>query len=91
MIDSLKKFSPSLGFSLLRSVGERHRFYADPDSNFRMDADLDPDHERHQKDADLLAEPPPSFAHVGKSDFFYLRSKQCQSTLVYPSRMFRIR
>ncbi len=45
---------------------DRNRFDADPDPNFRVDADLDPDW--HQNNAD--SHPFPSFTHVGKSEIF---------------------
>ncbi len=48
------------------SVVDRHRFYADPDPNFHVDVDPDPDPDWHQHDADPLADPTPSFTHVGK-------------------------
>jgi hypothetical protein len=47
---------------------DRHRFDADPDPNFHVDADLDPDW--HQNNAD--SHPTPSFTHVGKSEIFLL-------------------
>ncbi len=40
----------------------------EPDPNFHVDADPDPDW--HPKDDDPLEDPTPSFTHVGKSDFF---------------------
>ncbi len=49
----------------------RHRFDAvpDPDPNFYVDADTDPD--RPPNDADPQANPAPSSTHVGKSKFIY--------------------
>jgi hypothetical protein len=46
---------------------DRHRFYADLDPNFHLDADPDPDPDWHQRDdADPHADPTPIFTHVGK-------------------------
>jgi hypothetical protein len=44
-------------------VVDRHRFVADPDPNFHVDADPDPD--RHHENYT------PSFIHAGKYVFFY--------------------
>ncbi len=44
---------------------DRHRFDADPDLNFHVDAGADPDW--HQNDADPDAVPAICFTHVGKS------------------------
>ncbi len=41
------------------SVGDRHCFDAVPDPNIHVNVDTDPD--RHQNDADPLADPTPSF------------------------------
>jgi hypothetical protein len=50
---------------------DQHRFEADPDPNFHVDAnsnpDPDPEHDWHQNNADLHADPTPSVTHVGKS------------------------
>ncbi len=47
----------------------QNRLYADPDPNpnFHLDADPDSDPDCHQNDADLHADPTPSFTRVGKS------------------------
>jgi hypothetical protein len=50
-----KKFVCRLS-SLPASVGDRHRFDADPDLTFHLDANPDPN-------------PSPSFIHVGKLNF----------------------
>jgi hypothetical protein len=49
-----------------------HIFVADlvQDPNFHVNADPDPDPDWHQYDADIHADPNPSFTHVGKCDFF---------------------
>ncbi len=52
---------------------DRHRFDADPDPNFHVDAD--------QNDAGSHAGPTPGFTHVRKSEYFlnfYLYSQHCQ-------------
>jgi hypothetical protein len=49
------------------SVVDRHRFDADSDPNFHVDAD------RHQNDADPHADPTSRFPHVGKSKYFLLQ------------------
>jgi hypothetical protein len=51
---------------------DRYRFDADPDSdpNFHFDDDPDPDPERHQNDADPLADPTSGLKYVRKSEFF---------------------
>jgi hypothetical protein len=49
------------------SLVDRHRFDADPDPNFHFDPNPGPDLDRHQNDADLLADPSTrNFTHVGK-------------------------
>ncbi len=50
-------------------VVDRHRYDADPNPNFLVD--LDPDPDWHQNDASPHADPTPSFTHVGKSFIFY--------------------
>jgi hypothetical protein len=45
---------------------DQHRFDADPDPNFHVKSDPDPD--RHQNDVDPHATP--SYTHVGKSESF---------------------
>jgi hypothetical protein len=44
-------------------VVDRHRFDADLDPNFHVDAD--PDTDWHQNDVNSQADPTPSFTHVG--------------------------
>jgi hypothetical protein len=57
------------------SVVDQHRVDANPDPhpNFHVDAVPDTDRDRHQNDArPFSCGCYPSFAHVGKSEFFYL-------------------
>jgi hypothetical protein len=63
---------------------DRHRFDANPDPNFHVNADPDPnpDLDWHQNDEAPYADPTPSFTHVGRSDFFFtfspiIASLQC--------------
>jgi hypothetical protein len=49
------------------SVVDRHRNDGEPDPNFRVDADLDPDPDCHQNNADPHSKSTTSFTHVGKS------------------------
>jgi hypothetical protein len=59
---------------------DRHRFDADPDSNFHVIADPDPDPDWHQIDGDPHADTTrPSFTHVGKSEFFFTLSRSMSS------------
>jgi hypothetical protein len=83
-------------------VVDGHRFDADPDPNFHFDADQDPDLDPSSQWESFDSDPQPtfhfdaeqnpdsdstpSFTYVGKSDFFYIYSQQCQFTLFYLSR-----
>jgi hypothetical protein len=48
-----------------------HRLDADPDPNFHVDANPDPDRDWHQNDADPFTDHNPSFNNVGKSEIFF--------------------
>ncbi len=49
---------------------DQHRSDADPDPNFHVDANMDP--EWHLNLADLRVDPTPSFTHVGQLEFLKL-------------------
>jgi hypothetical protein len=53
-------------FATNPSVVDRHRFDADPDPNFHVDAVPDSDPDWHENDADPHADPTPNFTHVGE-------------------------
>jgi hypothetical protein len=68
---------------------DRHRFDAEPDPNFHVDADQDPDpgSDLYQNDADLHANPTPSFSQLKNKEkcrtFIHSNSSlQCFSFLI---------
>ncbi len=62
--------------SPISSVVDRHRLYADPDSNFHVDADPDPDPDLVKNYANPHAVPTPRFTPVGIFQF-------CQLTIFF--------